>query len=220
VAKINFANVKKEDIVKMFRWRCKHGHRGLEHPDCFTEENKKVIKIGFFDIEASNLKADFGIILSWSILGNDNSFYGDFITAKDLHGDLDKRIVREMVDAMKKYDVIVGFYSTKYDIPFARTRAHVLGIPFPEYGQLQHKDVYYIVKYKFALSRSSQENAARLLAGKTEKTRMQPEQWVRALGGDKKSIKYIWDHNQRDVRDLKRLYEATIKYVKNGTKSI
>lgn len=215
--------MKKADIVEMFKGRCKHGHRFLEHPDCYLAERHREPRIGFFDIEASNLKADFGIILSWSILGGgsaDNEYYGDFITAKDLHGALDKRIVTKMVDAMKKFDVIVGFYSTKYDIPFSRTRAHVLRIPFPKYGELQHKDVYYVIKYKFSLSRSSQENSARLLAGKTEKTRMEPEQWVRALGGDKKSIAYIFDHNKKDVRDLKRLYYETIQYSKNGTKSI
>jgi uncharacterized protein YprB with RNaseH-like and TPR domain len=207
----------------MFKGRCKHGHRFIEHPDCWTAEQGVGPRIGFFDIEASNLKADFGIILSWSILGGggaEGEYYGDFITADDLHGKLDHRIVKEMVESLKKFDVIVGFYSTKYDIPFSRTRAHVLRIPFPEYGELQHKDVYYIVKYKFALSRSSQENSARLLAGKTEKTRMEPEQWVRALGGDAKSIEYIFDHNKKDVRDLKRLYFEVIKYSKNGTKSV
>lgn len=218
--KVNLANMPKAELVKMAKGRCKHGHRYIEHTGCYLIESKMPQKIGFFDIEASNLKADFGILLSYSILGNDGSYYGDFITEDDLKNGLDKRIVKEMVEDLKRFDVIVGFYSTKYDIPFARTRAHMLKVPFPEYGELQHKDVYYMVKYKFCLSRSSQENAARMLVGKTEKTRMKPEQWVRALGGDAKSIEYIFEHNKRDVRDLKRLYEQVIRYVKNGTKSI
>jgi uncharacterized protein YprB with RNaseH-like and TPR domain len=220
MAKVNIARLKKDEIVFLYNQRCKHGHRYLEHYGCYLDEKPDKIRVGFFDIEASNLKADFGIILSYSILSNKGVYYGDVITEADLHGSLDKRIVSQMVKDIRNFDVIVGFYSTKYDIPFARTRAHVLGLGFPVYGEVQHKDVYYMVKYKFSLSRSSQENAARMLVGKTEKTRMKPELWVRALGGDKKSLDYIFDHNKRDVRDLKRLYEEVIAYVKNSTKSI
>ena len=220
MAKVNIARLKKDEIVKLYNGRCKHGHRYLEHYGCYLEEKPDETRIGFFDIEASNLKADFGIILSYSILSNKNVYYGDVITLDDLRGQLDKRIVTQMVADLRQFDVIVGFYSTKYDIPFARTRAHIHKVGFPEYGELQHKDVYYMVKYKFALSRSSQENAARMLVGKTEKTRMKPEQWVRALGGDKESLDYIYDHNKRDVRDLKRLYEAVMPYAKNSSKSV
>lgn len=220
MAKAPIGRMKKDEIVELYKGRCKHGHRFIEHYGCYLQENKSKTRIGFFDIEASNLKADFGIMLSWAILSDDGEMFSDFITAKDLHGKLDERIVRSCVDAMKKFDVIVGYYSTKYDIPYTRTRAHVQGIPFPEFGELQHKDVYYIIKAKFALSRNRLENASKLLAGKTEKTRMEPEQWVRALGGDKKSIEYIYDHNKRDVRDLRRLYHEVIRYVKNGTKSV
>jgi uncharacterized protein YprB with RNaseH-like and TPR domain len=142
------------------------------------------------------------------------------ITKEDLSGDLDKRIVKKMVEDIKKFDVIIGFYSTKYDVPFARTRAHVNHIPFPEFGEVQHKDVYYMVKHRFSLSRSSQENAARILTGKTLKTRMKPEQWVRALGGHKESLDYIFEHNKRDVKDLKRLYNKIKQYAKNATKPL
>ena len=220
MAKAPIGRLKKDEIIALYKGRCKHGHRYIEHYGCYLAETKTAQRVGFFDIEASNLKADFGILLSYAILSDKGEMYGDFITADDLHGTLDKRIVKSMVADLKKFDLIVGFYSTKFDIPFARTRAHVMNVPFPEYGELQHKDVYYMVKYKFSLSRSSQENAARMLTGKTEKTRMQPEQWVRALGGDAESIAYIFDHNKRDVRDLKRLYYEAVPYVRNGTKSI
>ena len=220
MAKPPIGRMKKDEIVALYKGRCKHGHRYIEHYGCYLAEADKEPLIGFFDIEASNLKADFGIILTYSILGSDDSFYGDFITAEDLHGKLDYRIVKEMVKDLQRFDVIVGYYSTKYDLPYSRTRAHTMGIPFPGYGELQHKDVYYMIKSKFSLSRNRMENAARMLVGKTEKTHMLPEQWVRALSGNKKAIEYIYEHNKRDVRDLRRLYYEVIQYVKNGTRSI
>jgi uncharacterized protein YprB with RNaseH-like and TPR domain len=213
--------LKRTEIEWLSLHRCKaHGHTFLAHYQCYLTEQKTKERIGFFDIEASNLKADFGILLSYSILGQDGELLGDVITKEDLHGDLDRRIVKQMVADLRKFDIIVGFYSTKYDIPFARTRAHVHHLDFPAFGELQHRDVYYLIKYKFSLSRNSQENAARMLTGKTMKTRMKPEQWVRALGGDKESLDYIFEHNKRDVKDLKRLYNAVTKYAKNTTKSV
>lgn len=212
--------MKKDDIVKMFKWRCPHGHRGIEHYDCYLKAQESGIKIGFFDIETSNLKADFGIILSYAILGDNGRLFGDVITSADLRGSLDKRVVTRMIEDLKRFDLIVGYYSTNFDIPFSRTRAKILDVPFPEYGELQHKDVYYIVKYKFALSRSRQETAARMLVGKTEKTHIMPEYWLRALSGDPKALHYIYEHNKRDVRDLQKLYHAVIPFARNSTRSI
>jgi uncharacterized protein YprB with RNaseH-like and TPR domain len=219
--KINLARLKKDEIVKMYKGRCKHGHRYVEHPDCYVLETANEQRVGFFDIETSNLKADFGIILSYSILDNKtDKLLGNVITTDDLKTILDWRIVSQMIADLKEFDLIVGYYSTKFDLPFSRTRAQILRLPFPEYGEIQHKDVYYIVKNKFALSRSRQETAARMLVGKTEKTHILPEYWLRALSGDQKALNYIFEHNKRDVRDLKRLYRAVIPYVKNSTKSI
>jgi uncharacterized protein YprB with RNaseH-like and TPR domain len=222
MAKVNIARLKKDEIVHLYNHRCKkHGHRFLEHYGCYLEEEPEQIRIGFFDLETSNLKADFGIILSYSILDDKtDELYGEVITAKDLKTHLDRRVVSMMIADIQRFDLIVGYYSTKFDVPFARTRAQVLHLPFPGFGTIQHKDVYYIVRNKFALSRNRQEIAARMLVGKTEKTHILPDYWLRALSGDKKSLEYIFEHNKRDVRDLKRLYHAVMPFTKNTTASI
>ncbi len=221
MAKPPIGRMKKDEIMRLYKERCRHGHRYLEHYSCYLQEAPDEQRIGFFDIETSNLKADFGIILSYSILDNKtDKLRGNMITTDDLKTILDRRIVSQMIVDLKEFDLIVGYYSTKFDLPFSRTRAQILRLPFPEYGEIQHKDVYYIVKNKFALSRSRQEIAARMLVGKTEKTHILPEYWLRALSGDQKALNYIFEHNKRDVRDLKRLYRAVIPYVKNSTKSI
>lgn len=223
--KINIARLKKDEIVRLYKGMCKHGHRYIEHTTCYLEEAPDGIRIGFFDIETSNFKADWAIVLSYSILDDaTDTILGRAIKPKELSSGLfDKRLVADMIADLKKFDLIVGYYSTKFDVPFARTRAMINRVKgFPEFGELQHKDAYYIIRNKFgALSSRRQENAARMLLGKTEKTHINPTLWLRALiMHDQKAIDFIWDHNKRDVRDLKGIYYAVIPYVKNITQSI
>ena len=201
---------------------CKaHGKPFLAHWNCFLKENPEQERIGFFDIEASNLKANFGIILSWCILDDKTGkIYEDCVTKKDLPDILDEKVVRSCVETLKSFDKIVTFFGTRFDLPFIRTRAAYFGIPFPEYSQLRHKDAYYIIKSKFCLHSNRMENACRVLIGKTEKTPITPNYWIRALMGDKESLDYILEHNRGDVRDLQRLYHAVIPTVARRDTSI
>jgi len=214
------------EIESAYLHRCKaHGHRFLEHWGCFLAEQAQPQRIGFFDIETSNFKADWAIMLSYSILDDaTNKIFGRAIRPAELSSGLfDKKLVADMIADMKRFDMVVGYYSTKFDLPFARTRAIITGNKdFPTFGMLQHRDAYYIVKSKFAaLSSKRQENAAKMLVGKTEKTHINPTIWLKALiTHDQPSIDFIWDHNNRDVRDLKEIYYTVIPFVKNGSKSI
>ena len=58
---MNFANLKKAEIVKMSNYKCRHGHTGLEHPNCYFDETGAGERIGIWDIETSGLKADFAV---------------------------------------------------------------------------------------------------------------------------------------------------------------
>ena len=141
--------MKKAELLDLFRGKCKHGHLWAEHPMCYMKE--KAIaepKIGYIDIETHNLKANFGIMLSYAIKerGTDK-IYCDTITKKDIDKKtLDKRLVKKCIADMKRFDVVMGYYSTKFDIPFIRSRAMYWDLDFPMYGELQHKDIYYMVR--------------------------------------------------------------------------
>ena len=128
----------KEELRVVSTKRCKHGHTYLEHYNCYLEEVTPE-KVGFLDIEASDLKANFGIMLSYCIKdANSDKIWFDTVNEKDLKGDLDKRLVTHCIEDMKRFDRVIGHYSTKYDIPFIRTRAIVWGLDFPRFGELNH----------------------------------------------------------------------------------
>ena len=202
---------------------CEHGHTYLEHFGCYEP---KETKLGFLDIEASNLDADFGIMLSYCIKehGKDGKTYYNVLNPADIKkakaGDEDKHLVQQCVADMLKFDQIVGYYSTRFDIPYIRTRALMCGVKFPFYGSIKHIDLYYMLRHRFKLSSNRLENACRCIIGKTEKTRIENRFWRGGVRGDKHSLAYILDHNIKDVTDLEKLYDKVIDYSRRIDRSI
>ncbi len=212
----------KDEIIRLAKQRCKHGHTYLEHYSCYETEQQDPEKIGFFDIEASNLKANFGIMLSYCIKEREtDKIWYDVITKKDMESDiLDRRIVKHCIEDMMRFDRVIGHYSTKYDIPFVRTRALSLGLYFPEFGQLNHTDVYYMARRLLCLSSNRQGVIAETLTGEDIKTRIDSKHWIPALQGKKEALDYILDHNMKDVLQLQKNYEILRVFTKNIKKSI
>lgn len=215
------AKLKKSEIVWLSRNKCRHGHDYLSHYNCYIEENPDTARIGFLDIEASNLKANFGIMLTWCIKKRNGEILEDAITEKDLKaGKFDKRIVKSLVEAISEFDMLVTYFGTGFDLPFLRSRAVHMGIPFPNYGEVVHKDLYYVIKSKFKLTRSSLETACRFLLNDTNKTHIDYTYWINALRGDKESIEYILEHNRMDVVDTERLYNAVVDFNRPASTSM
>jgi len=211
----------KKEIIKLAKWRCQHSHSGLEHYSCYLKENTDKERVGFLDIEASNLEADFGIVLCYCIADLDSDrVQSRVITKHELSTVLDKNVVEQCIKDMGNYDRLWGYYSSNFDIPFLRTRAVALQLSFPEYGILYHNDLYYLIRNKFKLSRNRLDNACVSLLGNTSKTRITSEHWIKALQGNKDSLDYIQTHCREDVLELKRLYERVIKYRKIADTSI
>lgn len=222
----------------MTELRCIHRHTIDEHPACFVdgEVNPKQAmqifketgkpwhlledyRIGYFDIESDGLKADFATMLSWCIKERDGDIYYDVVSKKDFsNGTYDQRIIKSAIDTMNKFKIICGYYSTKYDIPFLRSKALHYGIEFPEYGSVYHYDVYYTVKAKLCLSRSSLDAACDYLniEGKTPLSR---NVWRKAKYGDKDALLSVLEHNKYDVIILEELHkklESSRKWMKRS----
>jgi len=198
----------KAEIVWLATHRCEHRHTFLEHYACHRPVEER---IGYWDIETSNLDADFGIMLSYAFLDSQTGkVISDVITPEDIRkakaGDEDKRLVAHCIEDMQAFDRVVTYYGTRFDMPYLRTRALACGLDFPYYGTLKHTDVYFMVRNRFRLSRNRLENACRVLLGRTDKTHIEAKYWRGGARGDKASLAYILDHNKKDVVDLQKLY--------------
>lgn len=214
--------LKKDQIVELSKHYCRHHHTYLEHYQCWIEDASPTFeeRIGYFDLECSNLKADFGIILCYCILDSKTGKIDESVlTSADIQrekaGNEDRRLIQQFVVDIEKYDRLVGFYSTNFDGPFVRTRALMTGVKFPAYGEILHTDAYYIAKSKLCLSSKRLENCCRCIVGKTDKTRIENAYWRGGVRGDAKSLAYVLDHCQKDVVDLAKFYNKIREFTKN-----
>jgi len=218
--RISLARFTKADIVWMDNHYCKHHHRYTEHPSCYVKEQEPKQKIGFFDIETSNLKANFGIILCYSIKELDGPITSRVITKKELNKDLDRELVIQCVKDIQKFDKIMGYFSTRFDLPYLRSRALIHNIDFPQYGELYHEDVYYTARSKLCLHSNRLGVVEEVLLGETRKTAIDQKHWVKALMGDKDALDYILDHNIRDVKSLEDVWKKLNCFKAESNRSI
>lgn len=207
--------IKKTQLVWMNKNKCRHGHSFLEHYNCYLQEHPEEEKLGFIDIETTNLKADFGIVICFAIApDNGDPVSHRILTKRDLRTCLDEKVVSQCIKDMRKFDRLVSYYGSRFDIPFLRTRAIALGLDFPEYGEIIHNDLYYTVRNKLNISSNRLDNACRTLFGETAKTRIDADHWIKALMGDEAALAYIQDHCIKDVLETKKLYHKLENYRK------
>jgi uncharacterized protein YprB with RNaseH-like and TPR domain len=229
----------KSDII-LEKLLCIHRHDIDSHPGCFlnglvkdkvAQKYSKITgnpwytypgyKIGYFDIETDNLNADYGTLLTWTVKEKGGSIFTGKITQRELFtGDSDKRVVTELVAKLKEFSIIVGYYSTGFDLPFIRTRAMIQGIDFPPYGQPYHFDLYYTVRNKFALSRNGLGRAVEVLVQDDSKTHCGYQTWARAKYGDPNALDEILEYNMQDVIVTEKLHDKIAPFATWQRRSI
>jgi uncharacterized protein YprB with RNaseH-like and TPR domain len=211
------------EIRKLAAWRCKeHSHSGLVHYNCYLKENvSSQERIGFLDIEASNLTADWGVCLCYFIkpLGSDEML-SRTVTAKELKTVLDQEVIRQAIKDISQFDRIITFYGARFDIPFLRSRALKNNLEFPVFGSIKHNDCYFMARARLRLSSNRLENVCRFLYGETNKDHILPSYWIKALQGDKESLGYITEHCKKDVIDLERVWLKLVDFVQRQDRSI
>jgi uncharacterized protein YprB with RNaseH-like and TPR domain len=161
-----------------------------------------------FDIEASNLAADFGIVLcvgfkevgkgEAEVLNILDYSKGDLIEAE-------RKLLKNVTKRLLDSEIWLTHFGTWYDIPFLNTRLlyHRLPIIPPSHP---HVDTWKISKNRLKLRNNRLITISEFLGTKEEKNSIKPEQWIRALGGHRASMDYIVEHCRRDVEVLEEAY--------------
>lgn len=169
-----------------------------------------------FDLETSNLNADFSIILSACIKS-----YGQepvVFRADHYHDWVDDRandacITRDIAEELKKHAVIITHYGVYFDIPFLRAKMvkHNLE-PLP---QMFAVDTWQIARKNFKVS-------SRRLQGMSnffdlgEKEAVEGGLWMEAAyNGSTEAIDKIVAHNIKDVEILEKLACVSFPYLKS-----
>jgi uncharacterized protein YprB with RNaseH-like and TPR domain len=176
--------------------------------------------IAFFDLECTNLNADFGRILCGCVrplhTGKTTTLSCEKFNGYKLHPWNDKLLCEAIRDELEKYDIIVSWYGKLFDVKFlqARLAIHESG----ELTKIKHVDLFYQAKMKLKLSSNRLDNVARILHLKEQKTRLDPEVWVRATAGSIADLQYVKKHCEADVEVLHGVYDKLKKYIERVTK--
>lgn len=177
------------------------------------------LRIGYFDIEVTDLDADIGNMLTWCIKERDNEKYYTAKIRKDEifrpRTHLDRRIVRELLNTMRRFDVLVHFYGDRFDFPFSRSRALRLGMDndFPGFGQIRVVDVFYQARRLMKLRRRSLQRLTEFF-NIPGKTCLAPEVWQLARYGDRAALAEVMSHNIEDCKILEAAHKRLEPFVR------
>lgn len=214
-----------KELEKRVKFRCIHRHNGIEHPKCYRDRENE--RIGFADIEASNLSASFGIVYTYCIKKLDGEIIKRCISLDDLHdARFDKLLLEQFIKDIEQFDRIVFHYGTdfKFDLPFLRTRAVYWGLPFPDHKFLYASDTHTILKKKFKLHSNRLEAACDFLEIPSKEHKLKPSIWLLMITGNKrlmkKALDYILVHNVEDVISLEGLWKKINFFVPRSKTSI
>jgi uncharacterized protein YprB with RNaseH-like and TPR domain len=198
--------------------------------NCFAQEMGDIEdcpiqseKTGFLDIEASNLHADFGYVISYCIKELDGDTLTRVIKPSDIRrSKFDKGIMSYVYKDLLSYDRVVVYYGKdrRFDLPFLRTRCLHWGHPFPSYRELFVTDAYDMVKGKLRLSRSRLANACSFYDIPCKAHTLKPDIWQKAMAGNKDALDYILQHNIEDVESLELLWKKLNEFAKNPKTSV
>jgi uncharacterized protein YprB with RNaseH-like and TPR domain len=169
-----------------------------------------------FDIETSNLNADFSIMLTACLkpYGKDTIvFRADNYPEWTKDRANDYRIVKAVAEELRKHAVIITHYGLYFDIPFMRAKMvkHNLE-PLPQMFAI---DTWAIAKKSYKVSSRRLKNLVSFF-DVGEKEPVEGPLWMKAAyDGDKEAMDKIVEHNIRDVEVLERLACLSFPYLRS-----
>lgn len=163
------------------------------------------MRIGFFDIEASNLSANYGMLLTACIKPLGENHITKIV--KQTSTKEDKLAVKQTIKALNEYDMIVTWYGVRYDVPFIKTRALLKKLPHSIDPRIRHLDLWDACR-KYLKFTSNRLDTVSTDLGFADKTRISGDIWTKAVQGDKPAIAYVLHHNIKDVQVLEKVYNS------------
>jgi hypothetical protein len=173
---------------------------------------------GVIDIETSDFNPYKNFIIGYVMIIRDivtgkEQLIADNIEKKDIalavkndSFDFDKRLLEDLGENMARCDHLVGHYSSKFDIPYIRSRLLLTNQEqhIPDYGQIRFGDTWRMMKNSIKAPRNTLKNLAIYTNTKDQKTHVDYGHWQRIWFKDSplwdRSMHYIMDHCIKDVK--------------------
>ena len=175
------------------------------------KKQTELLKVAAFDLETSDLKADFGILLVACVQEQGGKPW--VYTHDDPQWSDDSAIVAATIEELSQYDVLVAHNGTKFDLPWLNSRASHHGLaPLPP--TIKIIDPVLIARKRFHISYNGLDRVASFLSVVEKKTPVDGQVWVRAtLDRDPEALEYIRRHCIRDVEVLNKVMARMRPYL-------
>jgi uncharacterized protein YprB with RNaseH-like and TPR domain len=166
-------------------------------------------KVLIWDIESGSLNADFGVILciGWKWLGQKKTHLIKITDNPGYDKDRtdDSQVCKDFVKILEQADLQVTWYGKRFDEPFLRSRLIYHGIQ-GNLPPIPHWDGWETARKELKLSYNRLVKLEDFLDLGEKKSPVSGRIWLKAVGGDRKSLKYIFDHCVADVLVLEEAY--------------
>lgn len=170
-------------------------------------------KILLFDVESTDLDADFGTALAFGYKFLDDKkprvlsiteYYPPCKKCGRVATDTDKLLIEDAHKIISSSDMLVSWYGKGFDIPFLNTRAVEAGLP--PLPPIPHVDLYFTARTHLKLSSNRLASAQDFLQLPVSKTAILKRTWREAQAGIPSALKYVVDHCEKDVLVLEGAY--------------
>jgi len=146
--------------------------------------------------------------------------YSDMVTKREIRDKNDRRVIGSAVKEIEKYDRIVTWYGTKFDLPFVRSKSMKYGIEFPAYKDLYHTDLYYMCRSKMRLHSNRLQSFCEYLGIPAKEHRMTPELNEKCQAGDEEALGVILLHCEEDVNSTGEAFNRLLRHMMLQKRSV
>lgn len=175
-----------------------------------------------FDIETTNLGADFGIVLCAVVKPMSDNLKPRIFRLDDVKHEVrdeDYHVVCQIKEELERHEIVISYNGIKFDMPFLNTR--LMYHNEDTIKELLHIDLVQTARKNFRMYRKSLANVIQLLDIPEKKTQIEQKYWRWAMMGDREAMDYVVEHCIQDVRSLesaaKRMLPL-VKFIERGTR--
>lgn len=233
---INWNRLLKREFLWLATHFCRHNHRYIEHMNCYWTEapdpSPLKEKIGFLDIESTNLKSSFGYVISWAIKEQDGELFSACVRPDEIRKEsrsslediilIDKRILEKFYKTAMKFDKLCVYWgkNRRHDVPYLRQRCLRANVPFPLYGDIFCLDMYDWTKNFLSMHSYRLAAVCEAFNIPAKSHKLTGEVWIKAATGNQAALDFIMEHNNEDVLCLEPLYEMLEPFARRQRTSI
>lgn len=174
-------------------------------------------RILIYDIECSNLRSDFGLLLciGWKWVGDKDAYCQAIYDYPNWRRDLTdcRRLLRDFYNEYLKADMVVTYNGKMFDSKWLNGKLWHYGMPL--LPPVPHVDLYWSARTAMNISRKSLDNFAKVGGFESSKHSVfSNETWLKASTGHLPSLKDIVNHCVADIEVTEEMYHRLKPYIR------